>query len=309
MKSGKHLNISISESNLKAALDKLVIPLIVGLFVTILGGLVLNSITQEAAAPNDAASDATVSNDISVSEEMKEILTSIQKLSIGSSKYWVDDKLGPPYAENIVEITENGRVWPHTDESSKVGEILECIYIFDIVSVKMYFDTAENSCKAFFVTLMENTCGIDVDIPGAYSFFVSDKPLGKFTFSDIGSGYEPNNIYGYASNGVGRVFYGEQYYFAGSGNYQNFYFAVLDYGEINSLSEFDHFVSTIQHDINSVSNLGNGKSALSSSDFLVEQRHTLYVNTYGISVLNTELTFSLFSTYIGFDSASFRKWN
>jgi len=93
--------------------------------VTIWGGLVLNSITQKNDTPNGEVVDDTISEGVSVSEKKEEILASIQKLSIGSSKDWVDERLGPPYSENVVEITENGRAWPHTDENSIVGAVLE----------------------------------------------------------------------------------------------------------------------------------------------------------------------------------------
>lgn len=309
MAKGKRLDTSDTGKKLKAVWDNFMTPIIVGLIVTIVGGLMLGSITRKEGPPDETALVDTPSEDISLPEEMKEILESIRKLSIGSSKDWVDDKLGPPYAENIVEITKNGIVWPHTDESDITSEILECVYMFDILSIITYFDTEKNSCQAFFVTLMKDISGIDIVMPEAYSFCVSDKPLGAFTFSDIWNGEEPLNIYGYASNGVGRVFYGEQYYFAGSGNYKDFYFAVLDYGMLNSLSAFHQFISEVQCDIVPGPSLDNGESVLSSSDLLAEQRYKLCPNTYGISALNRDLTFSLFSSYTGFDSASFRKWN
>lgn len=256
-----------------------------------------NSTTANGTAPR-----GTAPKDIPVSEEMKEILASIQKISIGSSKDWVDEKLGSPYASNTVKVTKSDRAWHDTDENSIVGELLECVYMFDIVSVKMYFDPSDNSCKAFFVTLMEDVLGADIVIPEAYSSFTTKRPLGEFSFTDIGD--DPFTVDGYVSNGVGRVFYGEQYYFMGSGNYQDFYFAILDYGMLNSLAKFDGFLESIQCDI--IRGYGNGASTLSSSDMLVQQRSTLYPNTYGISVLNGDLTFSLLSSYVGFDSAAFR---
>ena len=141
-----------------------------------------------SATPSDVPTSATIPNitttngtvpkgtapkDIPISAEMEEILSSIQKISIGSSKDWVDEKLGSPFVSNTVKVTENGRVLPDTDENSIVGEFLECIYMFDIVSVKMYFDPSENSCKAFFVTLMEDVLGSDIVMPEAYSPFTS----------------------------------------------------------------------------------------------------------------------------------------
>lgn len=113
--------------------------------------------------------------------------------------------------------------------------------------MKVYFDILNHSCKAFFVTLMEDVLGVDFDIPEVYSSFVSKKVLGKFSFSEIL--WEPINVNEYVSQGVGRAFYGEQYYFAGSGNYQEFYFAILDYGMLDSYKEFGRFLSLIQSDI------------------------------------------------------------
>lgn len=271
-----------------------------------------HKITLDDSTHTDAADDVssngtmprgTAPQNISISEEMKEILVSIQKLSTGSSKDWIDNKLGPPFASNVVEITQNSKAYPHTDENDIVGEVLECVYLFDIVSVKIYFSTPDNSCIAFFVTLMVDTLNFDLVMPEAYSVFVSNKPLGEFTFADIDG--EPMAIYGYVSNGVGRVFYGEEYYFMGGGNYQYFYFATLDYGMLDSLSQFDQFLSEIQFDISP--NNVNGTNALSSSDLLSQQRSKLYPNTYGISRLNEELTLSLFSSYSAFDSAALRK--
>ena len=279
---------------------------------TIPDNITTNSNTDDITPPifddpynissNGTMPKGTAPIDFPITEEMEEILVAISKISIGSSKNWIDDKLGPPYASNIVAITEDSRVWPHTDESSIIGEVLECVYMFDVVSVMIYFDTPENSCIAFFVTLMEDVSNVDIVMPEAYSFFVSNKPLGEFAFADID--YEPYNVYGYVSNGVGRVFYGEQYYFMGGGNYQDFCFAILDYGMLNSLLDFDRFLTEIEWDI--TTDPGNGASVLASSDILTQQRGRLYPNTYGISVLNEELTFSLFSVYMGFDSAAFR---
>ena len=330
MSNGKRLVKSPFKEKLKAAWKHLFnVNKFWGLFIvtvsaTVVGGIILNNISNTPDSttngyddistndtipsnaipsnmPNYATANGTAPKDIPISEEMKEILASIQKLSIGSTKDWVDDRLGPPYSENGGEITENSRVWPHTDESSIIGSVLESVYIFDVVSVIAYFDMDENSCEAFFVTLMEDISGIDIVMPEAYSFCVSGKPLGEFTFSDVWDGWEPQYIDGYTSNGVGRVFYGEQYYFAGSGNYHDFYFASLDYGLLDSLSEFDSLVSSAYFDIFEYNDSGN------LSEILSKLRCDLYPNTYGISTLSPDLTFSLFGTYMGFDSVSFRK--
>lgn len=253
---------------------------------------------------NGTMPKGTASEHISITEEMKEILASIQKISIGTSKEWIDNKLGSPYASTVVKVTNNGRVQFDTDgESSEENELLECVYMFDIVSVIAYYDITENSCKAFFVTLMKDVSGIDIIMPEAYSFITSNKPLGEFAFTDIYG--DPINAYGYASNGSARSFYGEQSYYMGGGNYQEFYFAILDYGMLNSRGDFYDFMYESQFDILPMNNKDNYRP----SDLLIQQRSKLYPNTYGISALNYNLTFDLFGSYLGFDSVSFRKNN
>lgn len=233
------------------------------------------------------------------SEKMVTILASIQKISIGCTKDWVDDKLGPPFASSTIKETREGRVWPYTDEDndSIVGELLECIYFFDSVSVQIYFDVPEHSCQAFFVSLLKSSAEIDIFMPDGYSYFVHNKPLGTFSFAAIDG--EPEMVFGYVSNGVARAFYGEQYYYMGGGNYHNFCFAILDYGVI-TYDQFDSIIGEAQFDI--------GFGDYHSSDLLTQNRNKLCPNTYGISALNSRLTLELISDYSGFDSAQFREY-
>lgn len=254
---------------------------------------------------NGTMPKGTTPADITISEEMKDTLLYIQRLSIGCTKNWVDEKLGTPFVENVVAVTDDGRL-PYDIDGNRIGEnnivdeFLECIYIFDIVSVKIYFGVSDYSCKAFFVTLMEDASGADIVMPETYSSFISNKLLGEFAFSEIL--WDPINVNGYVSQGVGRAFYGEQYYFAGSGNYQEFYFAVLDYGMLDSYKEFGRFLSLIQNDIR----LSDDENSYYSSELLTQQRDKFYPNTYGISTLNYKITFSLLGTYVGFDSLPLR---
>lgn len=274
--------------------------------------IVSDSTTFNDPAPSGITLNDTISNGttpkgttpkvIPITEEMMDTLSSIQQLSIGCSKDWVISKLGAPYFEETVSIAEDRRLLPNADESSKTGEILECVYIYDIVSVMIYFDVPNNSCKAFFITLLEDTF-IDIAIPEAYAPLVSSNPLGEFTYSEIIG--DPDYVFGFTGQGIARTFYGEKYYFAAKGNYQSFYFANLDYGMLNSLSEFVHFLSVIQFDINPRTDI----FGLPSSDLLIQERETFYPNTYGISALNEQLTFDLLSYYGGFDSLPLRGWD
>ena len=84
-------------------------------------------------------------------------------------------------------------------------------------------------------------------MPKFYSHLVSDKSLGEFAFLELGEYIM--STYGYAGQGIGRTFYGEEYYFGSAGNYNTFYFAILDYGRLYSPADFSWFLSVIQFSI------------------------------------------------------------
>ena len=251
---------------------------------------------------NGTMPKGTVPITIALPDDMEEKLTFIQKLSIGGSKKWIDDKLGPPYAETVMGTKDERLIRPDEDESSKTGEILVCAYnISDIIMVQACFDISDNSCLAFFVTLLDDISGVDIMMPTYYSSLVSDKSLCEFAFSELGEYITAT--YGYAGQGIGRVFYGEEYYFGAAGNYKNFYFAVLDYGMLNSRADFSRFLSIIQFSI------GPSDNTLPLPEVLNSEREKFYPNTYGISTLNTQLTFELLSSYYWFDNLPLSNWS
>jgi len=191
---------------------------------------------------------------------------------------------------------------PHDNESNKTGEILICAYnVFDIVMVQAYFDISDNSCQAFFVTLLDDISDIDIKMAKFYSPLVSDKSLGEFSFSEIDQCLV--STYGYTGQGIGRAFYGEQYNFWTSGNYRNFYFAVLDYGKLNSCAEFSYFLSIIQFVIAPADN------SIPLPDVVDSKRNNVYPHTYGISALNARLTFDLLNDYYWFDNLPLSSWD
>ena len=167
--------------------------------------------------------------------------------------------------------------------------------------VQAYFDISDNSCLAFFITLLDDISDVDIMMPKFYSSLVSDKSLGEFAFSELGEGIV--STYGFTGQGVARTFYGEEHYFGANGNYQTFYFAVLDYGMLNSQADFTRFLSIIQF------NIGPMDNTLPLPEVLNSEREKFYPNTYGISTLNSNLTFELLSHYYWFDSMSFGNWS
>ena len=238
---------------------------------------------------------------VTITDEIREKLAYIQKLSIGSSKKWIDDKLGAPYAEEMMDIKSDGLMQGYDDETNKTGEILVCLYyIPDIVTVQVFFDPSDDSCQAFFVTLLNDISDIDIKLPLFYAPLVSDKSLGEFAFSEIGDSLV--STYGYAGQGIGRTFYGEEYRFGAHGNYQDFYFAVLDYGMLDSRGSFSGFLSIIQFII------GPAHDSVPLPEALDSNWAKFYPNTYGISVLNNRLTFDLLGNYYWFDNVPISNW-
>lgn len=253
----------------------------------------------DESTANGTMPKGTTPISITIAEDTSDKLNAIQKLSIGTSKAWIDDVLGPPFAEKKRAIIDDRLLRPNEDPKDKTGEVLVCAYnISDIVMVQTYFDISDNSCQAFFVTLLDDISDVDITLPEIYSTFVSDKPLGEFAFSEIQDGLM--RTYGYAGQGVSRAFYGEEYYFGASGNYNGFFFAVLDYGMLNSVPDFVCFLSVIQFYIN---------GELPLLDAINVQREKFFPNTYGISILSSNLTFDLLSEYSWFDSLPYRGWD
>lgn len=248
-------------------------------------------------------------------EDIKKIAF-VSKISIGCNKNWVDEKFGVPFSINTINVTNIGRVnydkngniydkhHKVIEEDAIINTYLECIYFLDdILVMTIYYDSSNNLCKAFFITLLNGASVIDNIIPEVYSSLVSGKTIGEFTFTDIER--NPDYIFGYVGQGVGRAFYGEKFYFGSSGNYQDFYFAILDYGMLSPRADFYNFLSNAMFEFD----IYLGVKDIPSSYLLSHQRSILHPNTYGISCLDDEITFDLLSSYQAFDSLPLRDNN
>lgn len=257
------------------------------------------SASLDDSAPNGTAPKGSDPVAVEMTEETRGQLAFIQGLSIGCSKKWIDQALGPPFVEKTLPIKEGGLLLPFEDEAGKTGEILACVYtVPNIVMVQACFDIPDNSCQAFFVTLLDDVSGADIIMPAAYSPLVSRKPLGEFAFSEIEGGFM--SAYGFTGQGAAHTFYGEEYYFAGAGNYYDFYFAVVEQGMLDSLPDFVRFLSIIQFFIRPMDD------ALPLPDAINRQREKFYPNTYGISALGSGLAFDFLCGYLWYDTLTFR---
>lgn len=261
------------------------------------GDIISNFDDDILSMANGTMPRGTMSVTIPITDELREKLAVIQELSIGNSKAWIDDKLGPPFAEKVMSTKNNRLIRSAEDESNKTGDVLVCVYnISYIVAVQVYFDTSDNSCQGFFITLLKDVSDIEIAMPKLYTSLFSDKSIGEFSFSQIGE--VPAYAYGFSSTGDARTFYGEEHYFGPFGNYRTFYCAVLDYGMLDSRPDFILFLSRVQLDI--APNIDTVYFPLPEA--LSFQRDKFYPNTCGISILDYRLTFDLLSQYWWFDS-------
>lgn len=256
---------------------------------------------------NGTMAKGTKPTTIPLPDGTEEKISSLQELSIGNSRKWIEEKLGVPYAEKTMQIKDNKLLLPGEEPTNKTGDILVCVYnISYIAAVQVYYDISDNSCQGFFVTLLQDISDIEIALPNLYSSLVSGKTLGEFPFSDIGD--IPVYTYGFSSFGDARTFYGEEHYFGAFSNYRTLYFAVLDYGMLSSREDFILFMSDIQEDIPPAIEAIDSVEAITSPlpDKLGFQRVKFYPNTYGISILDSHLTFDLITNYLWFDSLSLR---
>lgn len=225
------------------------------------------------------------STEIANRVERKDLLTSIQNLYIGSSKEWIDSKLGQATFTHAIN-----------------EDYYECVYAVDIAIVRIFYDTNASSCQAFFITSYNLKPSEKILFPKQYSKVVAGKPLGEFSFYDIES--SPTMTYGFVSTGPGRAFYGEEYdFYHNVGTGYNFYFMIMDYGTLDSLTKF-------------VTELDNSAYAEHIDDEVsldqtmgpcITQRKNFFPNTYGVSHIYDEQDACWwFADYYSFDSLQLR---
>lgn len=155
---------------------------------------------------------------INEEEVIEKQLSTLENMYIGCSKDWIDENIGTPtfvYNENFKVNYKQGN-----DESKEIYyDYLGCVYITDIGILRTFFDKDDMSCKAFFITAVDDK--YTINLPKRYRHFVNDKSLGNFSYYDIQA--TPEYINGFFSNGTGRYLCEETYYFFGNGNYYYYF--------------------------------------------------------------------------------------
>lgn len=197
---------------------------------------------------------------------------SLNNISIGTNVKYMEECFGTPK-------------FHYLDEKSG---IVENIYFTEREIVRAYF--VNDKLEGYFVTKVKNNMFFNVKLPDAYKSLVEEKEVGKFTFYDIN--YEPRYIKAYATQGYSHYLYCEEYYFASSGRYREFFFGYFDYGYDEKIVYDDNYVDDEVYDT---------RYDKYSSQYLVNRKES-YPNTYGIcSGEYYENIFELVSNYYEFD--------
>lgn len=212
-------------------------------------------------------------------KERYDFAKAVQYIYIGSNKEWIDSKLGPA---NFLSIQDN---------------YMECVHISDTIAVTIFYEVETSSCCGYFVTILKKDRLFPVTVPDTYSWITDGKPIDEISYYDIDS--VPINIYGYVSNGTGRAFYGEEYYYASSGNYYDFLFASVDYGDLQmTYSSFSELLDAKWSDE------PIDDEVLVTHGQVLADRKSICPNTYGI--IDSSGITDLFSSYHNFDSFQLR---
>lgn len=233
-------------------------------------------------------------HEIAKENSLNSQISTLDTLYIGCSKEWLDEKLGVPTFAYMID-SENQLYYIHNDEIDI--DLLGCIYITDIVIVRAFFNKDDLSCRAFFVTAMDDN--IKIKLPSAYRKNICDNCLGDFSYYDLSE--KPALLGGFFSNGSGRLFYGEVFYYFSAGNYYNFSFGTLDYG-----LKSDFNLITMNPDEFEFDDKVNKDYCKIIGCQFSQNRSQCFPNTYGISTLSYGCTWDLLSDYSSFDSNQLR---
>ena len=218
--------------------------------------------------------------------KITEQLNNLSEIYIGCNKEWVDEQFGSP------QFT-----------GQKEGYTL-CAYISDFFVIQMAFNEAE-SAQAYLITALNSEKNIKWKIDDSTfttALLGTNKglTLGDFSYYDFPS--KPTSVFGFVSNGNTRIFYSESYYFMSGGNYYNYHIATFDFGKIDGGIEdlLNQFViaDDIDDEVNSQFQNNTGIQ-------IIGDRKGNCPNTYGVSVMGTDISELLF-TYDWFNSQQLR---
>lgn len=203
--------------------------------------------------------------------ENRDLINEINKLSIGTTKEFLDKKFDYPKFSNY----------------DADNNILECVYDTKYAIIRAYY--INNGLQAFFVTQKENTNSGILLLP-YYNEIVNYKGLEEFNYYEIKTG--PIGIYAFDSSKYS--FYFEVYAPTKDSRYRIPFFGSLDYGKYLSYEELDYEdneMKVIEEKINNI-----------KPDGFFLNRKKSYPNTYGMCNIDyQDEIFDLLMNYYIFD--------
>lgn len=226
------------------------------------------------------------------SNERIKLLKNIGEIYIGSSKEWIDANFGPP------------------NFTAKIEDYVLCAYFSDISAVQIIYDDSSKSTQAFFVTSLSNKKTDKLHIVKPLYDYDGENILGEASYYDIPG--TPQGVLGYVSNGTARAFYGETYYYNSSGNYYNYYYLSLDYGELKgTVQDFISSLDLVATKDDIIDDEVSSENILSDYFQIIRDRKNAYPNTYGVSgtSIDFDLVVDIISDYSWFDSKQIRDRN
>lgn len=148
-----------------------------------------------------------------------QLVNHINNIRIGSNKEYMDQIFGAP----IFEHTEN--------------QLVEDIYDAKYVYIRAYYDN--NELIGYFVTQYKKGSNVEICLSKSYSHFVDDKPIGKFTFTDVSWPF--SDVRFIDPNGVPITTYIESCFTNSSGHYNCVEFAYFYYGLYDNVQDYEHY--------------------------------------------------------------------
>jgi len=160
---------------------------------------------------SSVAATIIVNHSIRVNEEArfdKQRIDSLNNLSVGINKKWVDDKFGEPKYVRTV----NG--------------FALCAYVTDDYMLQVAFDE-DDSLEGYLITIINEKFKFMPNTPRLFMGF--NKAVGEFSYADFSQDDAYDEALGsMAANG--RRMYYEEYWGGAPGGYYYYYIASMDYG-------------------------------------------------------------------------------
>lgn len=262
----RYFTLNGTSTQCRKALSKIAEMILTGIIFAIIASLLTANIVEERG----------------LRREINTQLKNLSNVYIGCNKQWADEAFGAP---QFVGQKEDYQL---------------CAYVNDYFVLQIAYDQAQ-AAKAYMITALDNSDGIDVLVSDSTWDNVNGITLGELSYYDFPG--VPESVFGFVSNGNARAFYGESYYFMSSGNYYEYYIASFDYGKQGKNAQ--DFISDLTFPDEEPVDDEVKDSQICTYSLILKDRKRNYPNSYGVSTPDIDMSNLLFS-YDWFNSQQLR---